>query len=399
MQDINKKRFHGLFGVRKQRINFAKSDLADYVLMLLLCGAAIGAVYGPGSPMGMLGLLLCVWMAGAFVVRHGAAWKTPLLLRRPQDFLFLIIHKLQNLPGVYFLALALAALENLVIWLTPHWPHHTGLMRQIGFGLFYLHLALIVAYRSVSLVHHLRKHELVSTVLLQSPWKNAGLVRTNIRFEIVHAYITGLLTHLILVMPWYVAISVLEFSVLLAPLVCVANLVLQAKFLKVINSWFYRDHWLGHNAEVEFVYLHGTHHDAIPVGLIAVAGNGFLEGLMRNVLGYPTPFYNPVIAFVAYTMEVKHDIDFHQFIPGIFPELPYEFRRVGQHSTHHFGHLEPYGFAVKLDQPGFSPGFINLFKRLPEEFSNSARLEEELTDFKWDNPRHQWFLDICEKHR
>lgn len=398
MNEQEKQRFHKLFGVRKPRIVYAKSDFIDYVLMIIMCGAAILFAYGT-SWLGYLGLGMCAFMIVSFIVRNGVAFKLPLLLRRPQDLLFMIAHKVENLPRVYWIALAVAILENVLIWQTPNLPHHVALVRTIGYWLFGLHLLVIFAYRTYSLVDHLRKHQIVTDVLMKSPWKNAGLVRKNIRYEIIHAYLTGLLTHLILVAPWFVANTYLQFSILFAPVVIGINIALQIGFLKGINAWFYRDHWLGHNSELEFVYLHGSHHDAIPVGLIAVAGNGFLEGLMRNVLGYPTPFYNPLSAFLAYTMEIKRDIDFHQFVPGIFPILGMGFRRVGQHSTHHFGHLEPYGFAVKLDQPGLSKGFVNLFKHFPDEFSNSARLDEELTDFKWDNARHRWFVEICEEYK
>jgi hypothetical protein len=391
-------RYHHLYGVRKQRINYAKSDFADYVLMLSMCAAALVAVYGLRSWLAGAGLLMCAFMAVSFARRHGVAFKRPLLLRRPQELLFSLVHKCQNLPYVYWLALALALAETALVRLTPDWPHHTELMRRIAYGLFYLHLAGITVYRTASLVDHLRRRAVLSEVLSQSPWKNAGLVRENIRYEIVHAYVTGLLTHLILVAPWYLAITWLQFSVLLMPLVCAANVLLHLRFMKLINGWFYRDHWLGHNSEFDFVYLHGSHHDAIPVGLIAVAGNGFLEGLLRNFVGYPTPFYHPLMAVLAYSIEIKRDIDFHQFVPGIFPTLPLEMRRVGQHSTHHFGHLEPYGFAIKLDQPDLSPELVGVFERFPDEFSNSVRLDEELTGFTWDNPRHRWFVEICEKH-
>lgn len=395
---ISKVRFHRLFSPRKQRITYAKTDFVDYLLMIVLTGVVLAFAYGPDSWLAAVGGALCASMAVSFVIRHRVAFKMPLILRRPQDLLFSIAHKFENASGVYWLALALALAETAFVRLTPNLPHFTGFMRQIGFGLFYLHLGAIFVYRTVSLVDHLRKRDIVSKVLAQSPWKNVGLVRTHIRYEIVHAYLTGLLTHLVLLVPWYLALTFLQFSVLLLPVVCVANFFLHIRFLRLINSWFYRDHWLGHNLEFDFVYLHGPHHDAIPVGLIGVAGNGFLEGLFRNVIGYPTPLYHPLTAFLAYTMEVKQDIDFHQFVPGVFPTLPLEFRKVGQHSTHHFGHLEPYGFAVKLDQPGLSPEFLGKFKRMPDEFSNSVRLDEELTGFKWDNPRHEWFVRMCEEY-
>lgn len=391
-------RFHKLLGPHKARINYAKSDFADYVLMIVCCAALIGATFGAGSFLTPVGIGLCVFMVVSFAIRHGVAWKMPLLLRRPQELLFVIAHKVENLPLVYWLALLLALVENVAISWTPQLPHHVELMRQIGFGLFYLHLAALFAYRTYSLLDHWRKHAIVSKVLLDSPLKNVGLVRKNIRYEIVHAYITGLLTHLILVIPWYLAITHLQFSVVFAPIVCAANVVLQLRFLRKINAWFYRDHWLGHNKEFEFIYLHGSHHDAIPVGLIAVAGNGFLEGFFRNILGYPTPFFNPIIGFLFYTDLVKRDIDLHQFIPKIFPELQLQIRRVNQHSTHHFGHLAPYGFAVKIDQPGVSDRMIKAFSRFPDEIINSAKLDEELSGFEWDNARHEWFIKMCEEY-
>lgn len=398
MTGISNVQFHRLFGTRKQRITYAKTDFLDYLLMIALTGAVLAFAYGPGSWLTAVGGVLCASMVVSFVVRHKVAFKMPLLLRRPQDLLFSIVHKVENLPWVYWPSLAIALVGTVIVRLTPDLPHYTELMQQIGFGLFYLHLGGISVYRTISLVDHLRKHDIVSKVLMQSPWKRFGLVSTNVRYEIVHAYLTGLLTHLVLVAPWYIALNYLQFSVLLLPVVCAANLFLHVRFLRVINNWFYRDHWLGHNQEFDFVYFHGPHHDAIPVGLIGVAGNGFLEGLFRNVIGYPTTFYDPLTAFLAYTMEVKRDIDFHQFVPGIFPTLSIEFRKVCQHSTHHFGQLEPYGFAIKLDQPGLSPEFLAKFKRMPEEFSHSARLDEELTGFKWDNPRHEWLVRISEEY-
>ena len=41
-------------------------------------------------------------------------------------------------------------------------------------------------------------------------------------------------------------------------------------------------------SEVEFVYLHGTHHDAIPCALIGVGENGHLEGVFRQIIGFPS---------------------------------------------------------------------------------------------------------------
>jgi hypothetical protein len=393
------KRFHRLFGERTPRIAYRSRDFADYALMILLCALVIALVYWRGAVvMFGIGIALCVFMIAAFVVRNGCRLGVPFVLKRPQDVLYTIVYKLENLPAAYFAAAALLLLENYLIHLTPGLPHHVELMRAIAIWLFYLHFLAMVGYRTVSLVDHWRKRGQVKDVLLQSSWKRVALRRKDMRFEILHAYLTGMLAHVVLIAPWYVVITQVKFSVVFMPLVCVANLFVAARFFRVVNAWFYRDHWLGHNSELEFLYLHGPHHDAIPSGLIGVAGNGFLEGLLRHALAYPTPFFNPVIAFILNTFEVKRDMDFHQYIPGIFPKVPREYRQVGQHSTHHFGRLEPYSFGIKLDQPGIPEKFRRMFGRLPDEFTNGIRLDEQLNGFEWDNPRRRWYVEICKKY-
>jgi hypothetical protein len=190
-----------------------------------------------------------------------------------------------------------------------------------------------------------------------------------------------------------------KFSVVFLPAVCLINIMIHVKWLKAINAWFYRDHWLGHNSEFEFIFLHGTHHDAIPSAMIAVAENGFLEGFLRLSIGAPDSFYNPIVAFLVYTFEVEKDMEAHQYIPGVFPRLPMKVMEVSQHSTHHYGPIEPYSFGIKVDQPGVSQEDLKkLFPGLPDEITNSAKLDEELTDFKWDNPTHRRTIGLYERY-
>lgn len=397
--NVDNARFHKIFGLSRRRLNYSNSDFTDYLLMLMLCSATIAMCYRPLFWISLAGYSLCVFMAFSFALRHGIRFSIPLIIRKPKDLLFMVIYKLENLPRATWIAAALLSIEYVFVIYTPQLPHFSDNLRVVGLFLFFLHLGFITIFRTISLFDHLFKHRIVSDVLGQSPWKNAGLVKRNIHFEIFHAYFTGILTHVVLLGPWYFALNHFHHSLILIPITCITGVIIHKDLLKNINSWFYRDHWLGHNSEFDFVYLHGSHHDAIPVGMIAVAGNGFLEGFLRNVIGHPTPLYNPLISFIAYTVEIYNDIAFHQFVPGIYPKLDYEFRQVGQHSTHHFGHLEPYGFAVKLDQPiVWTSGFLARFKNFPDEFRNSAKLDEELTGFKWDNPRHKWFTDICKEH-
>jgi hypothetical protein len=205
---------------------------------------------------------------------------------------------------MYFITIGLLLLENVLIAATPNLPHHAELMRTIAFYLFYTHFISITAYRTAILVAHLAKKELVREVLMQTPWKRTINEKTNITLEIAHAYCTGLLTHIILIAPWYLVISYFNFSMVFLPLVCLINVIVHWKWIIVYNAWFYRDHWVGHNSELEFIYIHGPHHDAIPSGMIAVSGNGFLEGITRYTLGVPTAFYNPVISFMINMAEV-----------------------------------------------------------------------------------------------
>jgi hypothetical protein len=391
--------YHSIRGEKRTRAVYRAADFPDYVAMLLLTALVLVAVYGPLHPLAIVGLLLCCLMLVAFVVRHGVNAGVPLLLRRPQELAYTVIAKLGNLRGPYFVAVGVLVLENVVIRLTPQLPHHVELVRNVGFGLFYLHLLLISVYRTAILIDHLRKRDLVREVLEQTAWKKALDRQGNITYEIFHAYVTGILTHIVAVAPWYLVIAHLDFSVILAPIVLVIAAINQRRFMREINSWFYREHWLGHNSEFEFLYLHGTHHDAIPSGMIGVAGAGILEVMVRHTIGVPQTFYNPLAAFAAYSMEVKMDIDTHQFIPGVYPRLPLDVIRVAQHSTHHYGRLEPYGFGLKAAHPDASERIKQAMQRFPPEFSDSIELDEALTGYQWDNQTHRQIVKLYETYQ
>ena len=390
--------FHKLYGMKKPRAIYYKSDFLDYLLMILMCALVISLSYGLRHILSVIGLILCSLMLATFIIRHGIAFKVPVILRRPQEIVHMAVYKLQNLKLLFFVALGLLLLENILIAATPNLPHHVAWMRTAALYLFYIHLISISLFRTAILIDHLVKRELVREVLMQTPWKRAVNTKTNITIETVHAYCTGLLTHIILIAPWYLVITHLSLSVIFLPITCVLNVIVHLKWIKVYNAWFYRDHWLGHNSEFEFVYLHGTHHDAIPSGLIAVSENGLLEGFLRSMIAKPNTFYNPLIAFLIYTNDIKTDIELHQYIPGIFPRYERKMLEIVQHSTHHYGPLAPYGLGLKLDQPGVSEDIKKKFRWLPDEFTNSIKLDEELTDFKWDNPTFRRTLDLYDKY-
>lgn len=391
-------KFHKLYGARSTRLVFRDDDFPDYVLMIALCWLVAAFVYGALHPLSVLTFALCAWMVAAFRLRHGWRWRAPLIVRRPLEVLYLFAYKLQNIRLPYVIAAAVLLLENYLIALTPDLPHHTALMRKIGYALFYTHLATLTAYRSAILVAHLRNQAHIRAFLMQTSWKATLNRQPSIALEILHAYCTGLLTHVLLIAPWYLAITWFNFSLAFLPVTFVLGFLIHARFMRVVNEWFYRDHWVAHNSELDFLYMHGSHHDAIPSGLIGVSGNGYLEGVMRHALGGPGIFYNPVVTFLIHCFDVKVDIDGHQFIPGIYPHVPKSVQMINQHSTHHFGKLEPYSLGLKLDQPGVPDDLLRKAKIFTKEQQNSVRLDEELTGFEWDNPRYRHYLALYEQY-
>jgi hypothetical protein len=391
-------RFHKLYGEKTSRLVYRGDDFPDYLLMTALVWLVAALAFGARHPLAWITLGLCAWMVWAFGIRHGWELAVPKIARRPQDMLYMVAYKLQNMRLAWFVAAAALLVENYVIWRTPGLPHHTALMRRIAFGLLYAHLAVLTVYRTAILVAHLREKEHVRAFLMETSWRTALTRQPSIAIEIVHAYCTGLLTHILLLAPWYVAITYFNFSLVLLPLTVPLGFAIHGHFLKVVNLWFYRDHWVAHHSELEFLYLHGPHHDAIPSGLIGVSGNGYLEGVLRHTLGGPGIFYNPLTTFLIHCFDVKVDIDGHQFIPGVYPHVPTSVQLINQHSTHHFGKLEPYGLGLKLDQPGVPEELLRRARVFTKEQQDSAALDERLTGFKWDNPRYRQYIDLYEKY-
>jgi hypothetical protein len=398
MSDSNRPKFHKLFGAQSPRMSYHRSDFSDYLLMILGCGVVLGWVYGGTSWLAMAGYVLCAAMIILFPLRHGAAMRIPLILRRPQDVLYMLIYKLQNLRPMHLLAALVLLLDQALIAQTPGWPHASEMLRSIAIDLFYAHIIIITIYRTIILAAHLRQRELVRAVLMDTTWKNVLVKQPNIALQIWHAYFTGLLTHLILVAPWYWVMTHCRYSIITLPIILVINFMVFRQYMRTYNGWFYRDHWLGHNSELEFLYLHGSHHDAIPCGLIGVSGNGFLEGAFRHMLGNPMALYGPVAAFLLYTIEVVIDINSHQYIPGVFPKMPRKFHEHAQHSTHHYGRLEPYGVGLRVDRPG---GLLGKKGSLlyPKEMRTSYLLDVELSDFEWENVRYRRFLELFDKYQ
>lgn len=396
--DIERSRLHRLYGPASRRIAYRKSDLADYVIMMVLASAIVLFAYASQPVLAVLGLVCCLFLIATFPFRHGLSWRVPIVLRSPLDAVFALTYRVQNITWVFVVAVAVLAADNLFIALTPELPHQSDLMREIALGLFFAHFGLIALYRSVILGAHLRKREHVREFLMQTTWKKVLLDQPSVTLHLVHAWVTGILTHLVLIAPWFILINHLSYSVISVAVVSVINVVVHYYHMRGYPRWFYREHWVGHATEFDFVYMHGTHHDAIPSGMIGVSGNGVLEGFARDVVGNPLGLYSPFIAFLLHSAEVIQDMRMHQFIPGIHPLLPRWFHEVSQHSTHHFGRLEPFGIGLRL-RGGRKTASGRTINFPPVEILNSIEIDEELNEFKWDNPRYQRFLALYDKYQ
>lgn len=204
-----------------------------------------------------------------------------------------------------------------------------------AYGLFYTSFFAMTIFRLVSFVDHLRQCDHVFSYLTyETHWRKlmgwlgmpekgkpaaTGLKLLEVRckqfLELSHALATGIVTHIITVVPWFVLIRVSEWTLdaslinghddhvatttassislltFLIPALLVSHVrtvFLETRIInhyfeqRDLNLWYVRDHYLGHHSLFDFLYFHGPHHDALPVGLIAVADNGPLEGLMRH---------------------------------------------------------------------------------------------------------------------
>lgn len=387
---MNSKRsyLHQLFGHKKTRITYRKQDGLDYILMNLISLVTVYLVYGSTSPLFWIASICSLFLTVGFPLRHGFQWTIPLLFRRPQDVVYMLIYKVRNIKVPLILALNLLLLENIVIGLTPSWPHHVTFMSQLAFWLFMTHFGVTILFRTIVLFAHLFKSDHVATVLKETPWKNAACSRGRTIFEIFYAYATGNLTHIVYLVPWYLVIQHAKYSLVLMPLIMITNVLIEKSFLKLMNIWFYRDHWLGHHSEIEFIYLHGSHHDAIPSALIGVGDNGHLEGFFRQALGFPVAYYHPISAFIIQTIGSYGNMINHQYIPGVFPKARRDFEM--QHSLHHYMRLEPYSVG------GFHGG--EGLKAFPDELKFALRLDEEMTGYQRDNRHYRWYLSLIEKY-
>lgn len=222
--------------------------------------------------------------------------------------------------------------------------------------IFYIHFLLITGYRTLILVAHLRKSKVVIEFLKGSPWKTQ-LSNLSGFHHIVHAYVTGILCHIALVLPLLVIykyfVPTYFRELCLVVFVFLVDIVLNST-----NStsnglphradnfflWFRTRHEHDHKNRFYFTVFHGHHHDAIPSGLIAATENGLLEGVHRSIVRMH--FMYPASLFLLQLgMNVPINIVGHQYIPNVFPFSASVIRLKHHHAVHHLLNLLPLAFG------------------------------------------------------
>jgi hypothetical protein len=381
---VSTQHYHQQHGIQSVRMIYKNSDFTDYALMTIFTFMTAQISYGEDNEITHFTKLLSIYMISAFYYRHGAKLHLPYVLRHPQEVFYSAYHKIRNIHIPTILSLAAMLIENKIVHSTPTIIdyHYSENIKNISIASIYLHLGLISSYRTVVLVDHLIKNDLVRNILKDSKWNKVLGKRNNSVFEIIHAYLTGVLAHLMSIAPWYFVMTTFKRSVLVYPLIMVLEKYLAPWRLLTVNSWYYRDHWLSHHSAFDFVYLHGPHHDAIPSGLLAVDESGFLESFLKSVIGYSNVYMSPLHIPKLFTKSIYMNINNHQYIPGIFPYARDNVANGHHHAQHHYLNLKPIGIAfenlnipaisVEFDQQvnGFNPQtkIWDWFKRTTEHY-------------------------------
>jgi len=277
-------------GIGLPRMSYRQGDVFDYALMQVCTLAVFAAIYP--RVVTLSAATMAIFMVGRFVWRFGLPRQAPrlqLMVLLAQSLRL----KVDNVPR----ALVIAWLKYTVF--SSFEPPATPLDID-GKLLFWLSFLLITSVRLFFFGHHLWRRQFVDSYLRRTTWKGT-LEQTSIHVELMHALFTGMMTHLGLVAPWYFLIAHRRVPALLFPLHTLFDRYIDRSFYgsEAFERWYYRDHWLGHHRECDFVYLHGPHHDAIPVSFMSSAETGQLEAPIRSVIGHPDIYFHPFCLFTA----------------------------------------------------------------------------------------------------
>ena|SRR6476646_907841 len=101
--------YHKMYGTRKlskARVVYYKKDFLDYGVMMALSALVTGLSYGFSHVLALMGYVLSAMMVVTFIIRHGVEFQVPVILKQPEEILYLCWYKLRNLKPVYFIVVA-----------------------------------------------------------------------------------------------------------------------------------------------------------------------------------------------------------------------------------------------------------------------------------------------------
>jgi len=246
-------------------------------------------------------------------------------------------------------------------------------MDKLGMGLILVHFTFLTAFRTYALVDHLRKLDLCRTRLMETNWRKE-LDHAPLPVLILHAYVTGIFSHCLALVPWTMRILYMQQSLMFMPISLisdVATLLLVgetspngdveipkdadgkqnwiAKLVMAMNWSVYERHKEGHQSRMGFNYLHGMHHDGLPSALIAIGEAGALEGMI-NCVDIPgeSCFHSHLFLASEATKKVLKNMIMHQYIPGVFPYVRCVIQVDQHHSEHHYLSMKPLSMGMNL---------------------------------------------------
>jgi hypothetical protein len=347
---------------RQTHISYKPGDFILYCFSLFVC-LAVGWLVLPHS-LGWAAFAIAstVYLLVTFVIKHGVRLDHscfPEIVRGCTRYPRRAINMLRaNTPPRVLITFAFAVGAESVyrryvpagsLWLRPVPVLHC----------FWVALLVVSAYRTILLITHLRHRSHVATVLAESPWRHQ-LVRLGPTNHVIHGYVTGIVTHLCLLMPmiglWSVtAPTYLREVILLA--VSAARLTLAMRRYGVsIDSYLHAfvasrmlqsitlAHEEDHRGRFEFAVFHGHHHDAIPSGIMAGLEAGFVEAIDRGAW-LAACLDSVVVRLIVVTINSIRNIIGHQYIPGVFPYSRTVINWRVHHISHHYGSLLPLGLG------------------------------------------------------
>jgi hypothetical protein len=222
---------------------------------------------------------------------------------------------------------------------------------------FGVNFGIVSLYRTIALCAHLRRLDVVRTLLASSGWQRE-LRGLSIWNHVIHGYVTGLVAHACVLMPhmifWRLTHPTFMREVLLTvwPLAVLLSAVVR-KGLSFETVWFTlvdplagdvatRGHEHDHSSRFYFAVFHGHHHDAIPSAVIGALEAGFVEAIHKGIghLGY---LRGATIGLAETSLMVIANMKAHAYIPGIFPYSRWVVEAKIHHVVHHYGSLRPLG--------------------------------------------------------